>query len=142
MVYDRGIIEKRLKELDQILQEMGKYRALSPDAYKADLSKRWIIERGLIAAASMIFDIADHILTGQFGYYGESYEGSLESLCEKKVIPQVLHDQMKGLGGFRNILIHSYIEIDPQEVFENFQKALNVFPRFAQEIITWMDSRV
>lgn len=138
MVYERGIIERRLKELDQILQELVKYRALSPDAYRADLSKRWIIERGLIAAASMIFDIADHILSGQFGYYGESYEGSLEALCDKNVISRELYDQMKGLGGFRNILIHSYIDIDAIEVFENFQKALNVFPRFAQEIVTWI----
>jgi uncharacterized protein YutE (UPF0331/DUF86 family) len=139
VVYERGVIERRLKELDQILQELGKYRTLSQDVFKADLSKRWIIERGLIAAASMIFDIADHILSGRFGYYGESYEGSLQALCEKKVVSRGLYDRMKGLGGFRNILIHSYIEIDPQEVFENFQKALNAFPRFAQEIMTWMN---
>lgn len=138
MVYEKEIIERRLKELDQILQELLKYHALSLDGYRADLSKRWIIERGLIAAASMVFDIADHILSGQFGYYGESYEGSLEALCEKNVISRELYDRMKGLGGFRNILIHSYIDIDDQEVFANFQKALKVFPRFAQEIITWM----
>jgi uncharacterized protein YutE (UPF0331/DUF86 family) len=138
MAHERGIVERRLKELDQILQELVKYRTISLDVYKADLSKRWIIERGLIAAASMIFDIADHILSAHFGYYAESYEGSLETLCEKNVISRKLYDQIKGLGGFRNILIHSYIDIDPQEVFENFQKALDMFPRFAQEIITFI----
>lgn len=86
----------------------------------------------------MIFDIADHILSVQSSYYAESYEGSLEALCEKDVISRELCDQLKGLGGFRNILIHSYIDIDSQEVFENFQKALNVFPRFAQQIITFL----
>lgn len=138
MAHERGIIERRLKELDQIMQELAKYHAISLDVYKADLSKRWIIERGLIAAASMIFDIADHILSVQFGYYAESYEGSLEALWEKDVISREIYDQMKGLGGFRNILIHGYIEIDSQEVLENLQKALNVFPRFAQEIITFI----
>lgn len=138
MVYDRGLIERRLKELDQVLMEIVKYRTSSAEAFKKDLSKRWIIERGLIAAASMIFDISDHILSAHFGYYGDSYEGSLEALCDKNVISRALYDQMKGLGGFRNILVHSYLEIDPREVFEHFQKALNVFPRFAQEIISWM----
>lgn len=136
MVGERRIIERRLKELDQILQELAKYRTLSLASFKADLSKRWIIERGLIAAASMVFDIADHILSSRFAYYSESYEGSLEGLCEKGIISRKIYDKMKGLGGFRNILIHSYIDIDPQEVFENFQKALSVLPRFAQEIIT------
>ena len=138
MVHEIGIIERRLEELDQVLQELLRYRDLSLDEYKAELSKRWIIERGLIAAASMIFDVADHILSAQFGYYAESYEGSLEALCEKNVISNELYNQMKGLGGFRNILIHSYIDIDPQEVFENFHKALSVFPHFAQEIIIFV----
>lgn len=47
---------------------------------------------------------------------------------------------MKGLGGFRNILIHRYLGIDPVEVFENFQKSLEVFPEFAQEILLWLDT--
>lgn len=55
-------IKQRLKELDEILQELNNYRQLAPGTIQTSLSQRWIIERGLIAAASVIFDIADHIL--------------------------------------------------------------------------------
>jgi uncharacterized protein YutE (UPF0331/DUF86 family) len=142
MVVREEGIKQRLKELDEILQELSKYRQVSQLEVDSNLSQRWIIERGLIAAASVIFDIADHILAGHFGYYAETYESSLAGLRDKGVISDNLYSQMKGLGGFRNILIHRYLGIDPAEVFENFQKSLDVFPEFAQEILTWLDTLI
>ncbi|MEW6232652.1 MAG: HepT-like ribonuclease domain-containing protein [Chloroflexota bacterium] len=139
MVLRREAIEERLKELDEILQELGKYRDITWEVFRADLSQRWIIERGLIAAASVIFDIADHILAGHFGFYAEAYEESLGSLRDREVISEGLYGRIRGLGGFRNILIHRYLGIDPHEVFENFHKSLEVFPRFAQEVLAWLD---
>ena len=50
--------------------------------------------------------------------------------------------QIKGLDGFRNILVHRYLGINPDEVFDNFQKGLVVFPAFAQEILAWLDAQV
>lgn len=139
MVLRREAIEERLKELDEILQELGKYRNITWEKFEADLSQRWIIERGLIAAASVVFDIADHILAGHFGFYPETYEESLEALRDKEVLSERLYRRIKGLGGFRNILVHRYLGIDPREVFENFRKGLEIFPLFAQEILAWLD---
>jgi len=139
VVLKQEIIIARLKELDEILNELNKYRNVAWEIFHTDLSKRWIVERGLIAAASVIFDIADHILAGHFGHYAETYEQSLEALHEKDVLSKKIYGQIKGLGGFRNILIHRYLAIDPREVFENFKKGLDVFPRCAQEILSWLD---
>lgn len=136
----RESIEARLKELDEIIQELFKYKeAASSDTLKQDLSQRWIIERGLIAGASIIFDVSDHILSEEFGFYAESYEESLRGLFEKGVISEELYGQIRGLGGFRNILIHRYTWIDPDLVFENFHRGLKVFPRFAREVLAWME---
>jgi uncharacterized protein YutE (UPF0331/DUF86 family) len=103
MVLKREIIIKRLQELDEILHELSKYRNIARNTIDIDLSKRWIVERGLIAAASVIFDIADHILAGHFGHYSETYEQSLEALRDKEVISEEIYGQIKGLGGFRNV---------------------------------------
>lgn len=132
-------VEVRLKELDEIIQELFKYKDAKPDTLRQDLSQRWIIERGLIAGASIIFDVTDHILSEDFGCYAESYEDSLRGLFEKGVISEDLYKQIKGLGGFRNILIHRYTRIDSDLVFENFHRSLKTFPRFAREVLIWME---
>jgi len=140
MVLRRNAIEERLKELDETLQELNKYSQIEVVSAQANLSRRWIIERGLIAAASLIFDIANHILAGHFGLYVETYEQSLRGLHDQAVISTELYHRLKGLGGFRNILVHRYLDIDPGELLDNFQKGLTVFPRFAQEILAWLDN--
>jgi uncharacterized protein YutE (UPF0331/DUF86 family) len=140
MVLKPESIKQRLKELDEIIQELSKYRGVDQAVLQKDLSRRWIIERGLIAAASLILDIADHILAGHFGTYPETYEDSLAGLQNNNVISMELYQQIKGLGGFRNILVHGYLGIDTGLVFDNFQNALVVFPKFAQSILNWLDT--
>lgn len=139
MILRRDAVEARLKELDATLQELGKYRDTSLEHVQGDLSLRWILERGLIAAATMIFDIADQILAGHFGLYAETYEETLASLHAKGVISSQVYEQIRGLGGFRNILVHRYIDIDPREVLSNLHKGLRVFPQFAREVLDWLD---
>jgi len=62
-------------------------------------------------------------------------------LREQKVISQQLYGDIKGMGGFRNILVHGYLQIKPPIVFENYHKALAVFPQFMQEIMVWVDEQ-
>jgi uncharacterized protein YutE (UPF0331/DUF86 family) len=141
MVLKRDTITERLKELDRVLQELRQYQRDSGDQMHSSLSQRWIIERGLIAAASLILDIASHILAGQFGDYPQTYESSLAGLVEHDVISVELYQELKGLGGFRNILVHLYQEIDPHQVWESYQKSMTVFPRFAHEILSWLNEQ-
>jgi uncharacterized protein YutE (UPF0331/DUF86 family) len=138
MVIKHESVTERLKELDRVLQELHRHEGLTVDDLQADLSQRWIVERGLIAAAALILDIADHILSGEFGLYASSYEASLQILHEKQVISSQLYSQIKGLGGFRNVLVHLYQEIDVQQVWQGWQKGRIAFPLFIQEILAWL----
>ncbi len=134
-------IEGRLKELDEILAELRKHQEITTEEMQESLSQRWVVERGLIAASTVLLDIADHILAGHFGVYAETYEESLASLEAKGVISEEVYGRIKGLGGFRNILVHRYLDIDPREVQQHLKKGLDVFPRFAQEILDWLEAQ-
>jgi uncharacterized protein YutE (UPF0331/DUF86 family) len=140
MVFRREAIDERLKELARILQELSKYQNMPWESLQNDLSQRWIIERGLIAAASVIFDIADHILAGRFASYADTYAESLQALRDHQVISEELYRQIRGLGGLRNILVHRYLQVDVRELFDHYQRGLQVFPRFAQEVLTWLNA--
>ena len=39
--------------------------------------------------------------------------------------------------GFRNILVHDYLEVDPKIVYENL-KRINDFNKFAKHVLTWL----
>ncbi len=129
----------RLKELDVIVNELSGHKEVTVEELRSSLSKRWVIERGLIAASNIIFDISDHILSSSFHVYPETYEDSLRFLHEKNVITKDLFEKISGLGGFRNVLVHEYLDIDLNEEYRNFQKALNVFREFGKEILRFLE---
>lgn len=141
MVIKRNTLLERLKELDVVVAELRQHQATTLADLRTDLSRRWILERGLIAAATLILDIAEHILSGHFGVYADSYEESLTGLRRQQVISEPLYEAIKGLGGFRNVLVHLYQDIDPQQVLDSYHKALTVFPQFAAEILAWIEQQ-
>jgi len=139
MVVKQELITERLIELDTVLTELARYRGITTAQLKQSLSQRWIVERGLMAAANLIFDVADHILSGQFGLYPETYESSLELLADKGIITQELYQDIKGLGGLRNLLVHEYARVDVEKVPGHLNKALTIFPRLSQAIQRWLE---
>lgn len=79
------------------------------EEYRGDTDSQWIVERGLELGSSMILDIGNHILAGVYRTAAEEYEEILEKLGEKRVISEGLYEELRGLGGFRNILVHGII---------------------------------
>lgn len=138
MVLKRSSIIDRLKRFDETLHELHRYEATTFEEFRDSISLQWIIEHGLIRCATIIFDIADHLLSGHFNSYSESYEESLAELYRHGVISEGLFQNLKGLGGFRNVLVHQYMVVEPGETLENFRKGLKVFPQFGQEIQSWL----
>lgn len=138
MTIDVNSIYAQLRELDAVLSELSKHKSLTESDIEVNLSQRWIIERGLIAASSLIFNISNQILASHFGIYPDTYESHLTLLNQKDVISASLYTKLKGLGGFRNILVHEYVRISTNEVHKSFIRGLAAFPEFAKEIVNWL----
>jgi len=100
---------ERLKKLEEVLSRLKDRSGVTLEEYRWSTDTQWIIERGLELASSAIFDIGNHILSGVYQTSVEEYEQILEKLCEKGVISKELYKELRGLGGFRNILVHGYL---------------------------------
>ncbi|MCX7643488.1 MAG: DUF86 domain-containing protein [Armatimonadetes bacterium] len=131
-----------VSELERIAQELEKYQGITADAMATNLSLRWTVEHGLLSGLTVIFHIADHILTNVFQRTVETYEGLLTELCSVGVISQSLYQQLRGAGGFRNVLVHEYMEVDLNEVANVLKKAPQVFRSFGKEVLSWLSQRV
>ncbi len=142
MVFKRESVYARLKKLEEVLATLRAQGPFSLQEFKRDTRLQWIIERGLQLAASLILDIGNHILAGVFQISVDEYEKILEKLNEKRVISDDLYGEIKGLGGFRNILVHGYLDLDLDLVYVHYQNGLRVFPRFIAEIEAWLQNHV
>jgi len=62
------------------------------------------------------------LLSARFGVISDSYEEILENAFKKGLLKNSLYERLRGLGGFRNILAHGYLDLSDEEVFKNFRK--------------------
>lgn len=139
MVLSKQVINERLKHLREILANLREIRTIPEAEFISTYRNYWLAERGLQLAAETVFDIGNHILSGYFQVAAQDYEGVLDLLLEKRVISQGLRRRLKGLGGFRNILVHEYISINRGKVFQELQDGLDDFDAFVEEILLWMN---
>jgi uncharacterized protein YutE (UPF0331/DUF86 family) len=47
-------------------------------------------------------------------------------------------EELKGLGGFRNVLVHGYQRVDPERVVEHLGPPIR-FSRFARAVRDWLE---
>ena len=138
MTVDRAAIQERLKKLREVLTGLEEIRRTPGNQFLSDYRISWAAERGLLLAAEAILDVANHLLASAFSCFPETNEDTLTALHGNGVISPDLYDALKGLGGFRNILVHGYLAIDESLVYDHLQKAPESFGAFIREVIAWM----
>lgn len=139
MVLRKEAIRDRVKKLREILANLEEVREVSEEEFISSYKHYWLAERGLQLAADTVFDIGNHILAGYYKTSPEDYEEILDLLQKKGVLSKKLRERMKGLGGFRNILVHEYLKIDERKVYRELQTGLTDLEDFISEVVKWME---
>lgn len=138
MVFKRQGIEDRLKRLLELYRFFELHRGLTYGKLIEDITVCLAVERASALAAEIIIDILSHMLASGHNLFPETYEETIEASMREKIITDSLYKEIKGLGGYRNILIHEYIGLDYEEVHQNFKKLTDAIPHFQKEIIQYI----
>lgn len=89
--------------------------------------------------ADAALDSSNHVLVAHFNGSPSDYEDVIAKLGDHGVLSQALRDRLRGLGGFRNILVHGYLDIDRRRVYQALQIELEDLIAFADELETFLD---
>jgi uncharacterized protein YutE (UPF0331/DUF86 family) len=139
MAVDRDFLMQVAVNLRRVADELEKHTHLSAEDLATNLTLRWAVEHGLLTGISLILQAAQHILTRHFGTLPESYEASLAELRAHKVISATLYRRLRGAGGFRNLLVHEYLEMNLTRVVQYARRAPKTFRDFAGELTQWLE---
>ena len=132
-------IRERLRKLREILHNLDEVQNVPREEFIASFRHYWLAERSLQLAAETVFDIGNHLLAGHFNLHASDYEDVLDRLVGQGVISARLREDLRGLGGFRNVLVHGYLEIDEDRVYRSLQEELAGFDDFAREIERFLE---
>jgi uncharacterized protein YutE (UPF0331/DUF86 family) len=122
------------------LKKLEPFKKKSRDEILQDSYLQDIVERNLQVAAQAIIDIANRIIAIEELKKPRDYYEAVLRLGEATIIPLDFAKELAPIAGFRNILVHDYLDIDWNEVFTNLNR-LDELSTYMQYIKTWLKNQ-
>lgn len=139
MVLDKKVIEARLRRLDRAVNKLKRFAKVTRADYLANEDYQELVERNFQVAIQTCIDIANYLIAQENLSVPDEEENIFITLSKSKIIPKALGERIKGMVGFRNILVHEYLGIDHTLVYDLLQNRLADFDNFAKAIITFLE---
>ena len=121
---NKEVIRKRLNKLDEYLEILYSLRKYSFETFIGNPEIYGSTERFLHLSIEAINDIGNHIIAGDALGVVDSYSDIPTILYQKGLIDLEMREKWIRMIGFRNTLVHEYIEIDRQIVYQVLQSGL------------------
>ena len=129
MVYRPDSVAKRLEKLREYRGDLAQWRDLSLSEYLAERNTRYAVERLLHLMAESVLDILDHLLSAKQEIVSDTYEDVLSNAYRGGFLTEDRYRELRGLGGFRNVLAHEYVGLDDATVYRQMGRMNQVLPK-------------
>ncbi len=130
---DLAVIRRHLLALDEAVQVLRSHQGRSLEELISDPEERWIAEHGLQLCAQNALDVATH-LAASTGRDVPDYAGAIDRLAEMGILPHDFATRFRGVAGFRNVLVHGYLDVDIARLHSLLNSHLDDFSVFARHI--------
>ncbi len=118
------IIHKRLGKIEEYLAILKKLKSYPREQFLADPEKYGSAERFLQLAIEALNDIGGHLISDLNLGVVNAASDIPRLLCEKGYFDDDLRETWIRMIGFRNVLVHDYLDVDRQLVHEVLQNKL------------------
>jgi len=133
------IIRRHLAALRESLQVLAARSDVTLEELNADTELLWVVERGLQLCAQNALDIATHIAASR-GRDVPDYASAIDELGRLGVLEQSFVQEFRNVAGFRNVLVHGYLDVDLDVLHTLLHERLGDFESFAARIETYLDN--
>jgi uncharacterized protein YutE (UPF0331/DUF86 family) len=134
---DAAIVRRHLLALDAAVRQLRRHAGRPLEALGSDVDERWAVERGLQLAAQNVLDIATH-LAASAGRDVADYATAIDVLGALGVLPPEFAARFRALAGFRNVLVHGYLDLDVARLHRLLNEGLGDFEEFARRVEAYL----
>lgn len=133
---DEARVQRLLRHLVDTVQYLES-EAASPAEIRRQ--RRWLdsVKYNFIAAIECAVDIGQHICAVRGWGPPNSNAEVFMLLADHEVVPTSLAEDLRRASGFRNVLVHDYVDIRDDLVIANLER-LGDLRSFAVAISTWL----
>ncbi|MCU0520770.1 MAG: DUF86 domain-containing protein [Anaerolineae bacterium] len=118
------VIRKRLNKLDEYLQVLRVQQRYTYDELASDPERYGSVERFLQLAVEVLSDLGSHVVADEGLGVVDWHSDIASVMCDHGYIDADLRDRWVRMIGFRNVLVHVYMDIDLRIVYDVLQHGL------------------
>lgn len=130
-------LTERIADLRRQLDHLSELRPRvdGPADLRGDLSLHNDVLFGLLRVTQAVVDIAGR-LAARRGLPYQDYTEAVRALAQFEEFPPELVERLVAIPGFRNVLVHEYVDLDYGRVIEALDdlQSLERFARIAAEV--------
>lgn len=135
---NRDLVLGRVSKLDEYLKFLNEIKRYSKDEYLKNQMIYGSTERFLHLAIECLVDIANHIIADMGYRKPESNRDIFIIIFENGIINNELKEKLCDMVGFRNILVHDYIRLDREVVYDIVNNNLNDIEDFRSIVLEYI----
>ena len=132
-----GGVTRRLEKLRECLGKLEPLRQKAREDFDQQPYLKDIVERNLQVAIQCLIDVANRIISIEDAQKPRDYYEAFLILGNIQILPRGFAKEIAPFAGFRNILVHEYIGLDWELVYDYLQK-LEDFYQFEEFIGKWL----
>ena len=126
---DAELVQRRLQRLDEYIEILKRLRTYSIEEFLGEPERYGSAERFLQLSIELINDLGNHVVADA-GLGTVAVSADVPRLLNRHgILNADLADQWVKMIGFRNILVHEYLNIDRRIVYETLSGNLDDFGR-------------
>ena len=135
---DPQAVQALLQSLSEYTEDLRTYQQLSYDEVAADRNYQSMIRYAMQTAIQCVIDIANHLLIGGDLEQPSDSRSAILGLGRHGVLPQDFAQELTGMSGLRNVIVHRYMTVDDELIYQFLQKCVIDFEAFSQHIVDYL----
>ena len=134
-VVDRFVVTARITKIREYVALLRKIRGLADERrFVSDPLIYGNAERYLQLAIQAVLDISHHIVADRNLPLPADSKSLFDLLARQKVVSKKLSVKLAAMAGFRNVLVHEYLDIDRRRVYRALTAELRDFESFIRAV--------
>lgn len=134
-------LRAKLRQIRELLDDLHELGPLDVTRLRTDRPAALAAERVLTLVVDLAFAVNSHVAVSVLERAPDTYADSFTLAAEAKIIGSELAEALLPSAGMRNVLVHSYLDVDYQKVATAIPLAIEQYGEYVRQVACWLQER-
>lgn len=136
---DIELVRRKISRLSMYLERLRPLLGKTLEEYRSDFYVKSSAERLIQLIVECATDVNNHVVVETGNRPPEDYSVSFVRAAEVGMISGELAEKLKGSAGMRNILVHEYMDIDDEKVYQAMPLAIKEYTEYIRQVEAFLE---